>query len=1032
MKPTHLKTHDNHSSLVSSICIKPAFLIFFLFVVQNITAAGALRRFDYETDHAALLAIKNQLVDRPEGVFSSWNDSVPHCAWAGVTCGRKHKRVTMLHLNSRNLSGTISPFIGNLSFLNTIALYNNSLHGQIPDKIGDLFRLQELWINNNTIDGEIPGSLSSCLNLRILSMSYNKLEGKLPAELRALSKLEILHVRSNNFTGPLFDIIQNLTSLVTVITDFNGFTGVIPNSIGRMQNLVNLGLASNKLSGTLPVSLFNISSLQILDVMMNQFHGEIPTHKNFNVSSLKSLNLAENNFSGSIPNLTNLTRLESIILDYNSFTGRVLNNFQRFHNLRTLVFSYNYLEGDINFVNTLTNCTQLKGLELVSNDFSGKLPQSISNLSTSLTFLTIGDSLITGVLPVGITNLINLQGLVMRKCKLTSSIPSDIGKLRKLQYLDLSSNKLTGKIPDSLGNLSFLSGLYLENNQLEAKIPPSMGKCQSLLYLNFSGNELNGTLDAEVFTGFAKFLELDFSYNHVEGPLPSEISKQTHLGLLVMSGNKFTGILPEGLGECTGLQYLFMDRNSYQGDIPSSYCSLASLQGINFSHNNLSGPIPTCFSKFPLTYLDLSYNNFQGSVPTNSVYANASEIFLVGNSRLCGGIPELHLPKCVEIENMQRNKRTVPHALKLIIPVISAIAGVLAIVTGIYLACIRKKKTPLSLGSVMGETFTKVSYDMLLKATSGFSSENLLGSGSFGSVFKGILDGKTVAVKVLNLQHRAASKSFMAECKSLRNIRHRNLVGIITACSSIDYSRNDFRALIYEFMPNGSLDRWLNGILGNMSLSQRVSVGIDVAHALNYLHHECETPIVHRDLKPSNILLDQDMVAHVGDFGLAKFLTQPQHPNQSSTIGIGGTIGYAAPEYGQGSQASTAGDVYSYGILLLELMTGKKPTDSIFKEDYNLHMYAKTAIPDQVLQIADPTLEEDILTEEADDRRAIQDTLQRRKECIISVVSVGVSCSNLLPQDRMKITDAISMLLSSRDNLLNARNRRNHPARGIS
>ncbi|KAK9743099.1 hypothetical protein RND81_03G217200 [Saponaria officinalis] len=291
----------------------------------------------------------------------------------------------------------------------------------------------------------------------------------------------------------------------------------------------------------------------------------------------------------------------------------------------------------------------------------------------------------------------------------------------------------------------------------------------------------------------------------------------------------------------------------------------------------------------------------------------------------------------------------------------------------------------------MGETFMKVSYDMLLKATSGFSSENLLGSGSFGSVFKEILDGKTVAVKVLDLQHRAASKSFMAECKSLRNIRHRNLVGIITACSSIDYSRND---------------------------------------ALNYLLHECGTPIVHCDLKPTNILLDQDMVAHVGDFGLAKFLTQPQHPNQSSTIGIGGTIGYAAPEYGQGSQASTAGDVYRYGILLLELMTGKKPTDSIFKEDYNLHMYAKTAIPDQVLQIADPTLEEDILTEEADDRRAIQDTLQRRKECIISVVSVGVSCSNLLPQDRMKITVAISMLQSSRDNLLNARNRRNHPARG--
>ncbi|KAH9626045.1 hypothetical protein KSS87_010621, partial [Heliosperma pusillum] len=227
-----------------------------------------------------------------------------------------------------------------------------------------------------------------------------------------------------------------------------------------------------------------------------------------------------------------------------------------------------------------------------------------------------------------------------------------------------------------------------------------------------------------------------------------------------------------------------------------------------------------------------------------------------------------------------------------------------------------------------------------------------------------------VAVKVLNLQHHRASKSFMAECKTLRNVRHRNLIRIITACSSIDFKRNDFRALVYEFMPNGSLDRWLHGIDGNMSLAQRVDVAIDVAHALGYLHHECETPIVHCDLKPSNILLDNDMVAHVGDFGLARFLTQPRHLNQSSTIGIMGTIGYAAPEYGIGSEPSTEGDVYSYGVLLLELMTGKSPTDSMFNEGYTLHKHVDAALPDQILQIVDSSsLEEDNLSEDADDTR---------------------------------------------------------------
>ncbi|KAK9743112.1 hypothetical protein RND81_03G218200 [Saponaria officinalis] len=381
----------------------------------------------------------------------------------------------------------------------------------------------------------------------------------------------------------------------------------------------------------------------------------------------------------------------------------------------------------------------------------------------------------------------------------------------------------------------------------------------------------------------------------------------------------------------------------------------------------------------------------------------------------------IYLDACIEKENMERKKGTTSHALKLIIPVVCAVVVVVAIVIGTYLTCTKKKKTPSLLDLVMGKEIMKVSYDMLLKATGGFSTERLLGSGSFGSVFKGDLDGKTVAVKVINLEHHASSQSFLAECKALRNVRHRNLVGIITACSSIDFQGNDFRALVYEFMPNGSLDKWLHGVVGTLSLLQRVGVAIDVAHALNYLHHECETAIVHCDLKPSNILLDDDMVAHVGDFGLARFLTEPRHPNQCSTIGIAGTTDYAAPEYDLGSEASTAGDRYSYGILLLEFMTGKNPTDDMFKDGYDLHMYGETALPDQVLQIVDPTLEEGNLTKEVNDRREIQD--QRRVECIISVISVGVSCSNHLPQDRMKITDAITRLQAARDNLLNAKNK---------
>ncbi|XP_071738691.1 probable LRR receptor-like serine/threonine-protein kinase At3g47570 [Rutidosis leptorrhynchoides] len=256
---------------------------------------------------------------------------------------------------------------------------------------------------------------------------------------------------------------------------------------------------------------------------------------------------------------------------------------------------------------------------------------------------------------------------------------------------------------------------------------------------------------------------------------------------------------------------------------------MKGLVELDLSHNNLSGQILRFLEGFSsLKALNLSFNDFDGEVPLKGVFTNASEFSITRNEKLCGGLVET------------------------------------------WVSQIRKKGQP-SLSSA-NERLLKVSYDQLLKATDGFYEANLIGKGGSSCVYKGVLEhvDKFVAVKVLHLQIRGAHKNFIRECEAWLSIRHRNLLKIITSCSSVDFQGHDFKALGYEFMPNGSLHDWLHSSVhaSRLNLLQRINILIDVASTLDYLHNFCVPTIVHCDLKPSNFLLDDDMVAHVKDFGL--------------------------------------------------------------------------------------------------------------------------------------------------------------------
>ncbi|XVF83980.1 hypothetical protein PTKIN_Ptkin16aG0538100 [Pterospermum kingtungense] len=994
-----------------------------------------------ETDRQALFQFKAKISD-PLGILRSWNNSVHFCQWGGVKCGRRHQRVTKLELQALKLKGPISPYIGNLSFLRMLDLRNNSFFQELPQEIGRLHRLEALILNRNSIGGEIPSNISGCSKLSYLFIPHNLIVGEIPAALFHLSNLKQLSFYNNTLRGSISPSLGNLSSLELFSLALNRFSGVIPEALGRLKNLTFFYVAGNELSGMVPSSLFNLSNIRQLDIGGNNFHGTLPSQLEVNMPYLEYFSVGMNQFSGPFPlSITNASNLFFLQVAVNKFTG-MMPSFQKLKQLQIFNIGGNLLgsdrSNDLNFLCSLTNATSLEYVGMDKNGFGGTLPECISNLSTTITIFSMETNNIMGRIPAGFGNLINLERLLLKENRLSGSIPSFIGRLQKLQFFSVGDNFLSGTIPTSLGNLTMLIKLYLNDNNLQGEIPPSLGRCGNLNELHLSNNNLSGSIPSQIGELSSLSIGLNLSSNHLTGLLPFEIGNLRNLGMFDVSQNMLSDAIPYDLGNCISLEVLLMRSNFFQGPVPSSLQSLRGLTNLDISRNNLTGEIPKFLATFGgLLYLNLSYNNFEGVVPIHGVFKNSSIAFLEGNDKLCGGIPEFHLPACDDLKQ-HRGRST----LKLIIALVSGLSGAVLVFSIIFLCWFRKKRNLPASDNV--ENSLRLSYQSILKATNGFSSETLVGKGSFGFVYKGVLeDGKIVAIKVLKLLSRGASRSFLAECEALRNIRHRNLVKVLTTCSGVDYNGNDFKALVYEFMANRSLEDWLRPPVGindgeeatkSLNLFQRLKVAIDVGCAMEYLHHHCETPIVHCDLKPSNILLDNEMVGHVGDFGLAKFIKsdlQNHTFSQSSSLGFRGTIGYAPPEYGLGCTVTTYGDVYSYGILLMEIFTGRRPTDEMFKENLNLHSFVKTALPNHVAEITDPVL----LQESFKGETRIHNTFNERNQkdnrllwSLNAIFEIGVACSSELSTERMSMVNVVAQLCSVKEKLFPTRSIRTRGA----
>ncbi|KAJ6812311.1 putative LRR receptor-like serine/threonine-protein kinase [Iris pallida] len=988
--------------------------LLFLVLLLHASAAIAAAAVDNSTDLASLLAFKDASTSGGAAtsdniIVANWTADVPFCTWVGVRCSWRRPRVVSFNLSSFSLQGTISPHLSNLSFLSYLDLHNNSLSGTIPNTLGRLPRLAKLFLHRNHLSGTIPPSIFNNMSSLIsIDLSSNNLSGSLPT-IVLLARIEAISVAENLLIGHIPADLARCSTLQEIYLGGNKLTGSVPSSLGNLSELVVLDLGENQLTGAITASIGNLTKLQYLYLGFNHLKGEIPKEMG-NLMNLQELHLHKNGIVGSIPiSLCNASKMIVLEVSTNNLTRPVpatLGKSMPF--LQRLLMAGNALSGGLDFIASLANCRDLNFLEVMSNQFEGVLSNAYGNLSMNLQYFHVFENHIKGRIPAGLENLSSLISLSLAFNELSGMIPMTLWTLKKLQVIYLGFNRLTGSIPSDIGLMTNLAKISLTKNEFSGQIPDSLGNISRLQNLDLAENKLSSTIPLSLWS-LTGLIQLNLSQNRFEGLLPPQMAKLKAISYIDLRSNRLSGNISSALGELQSIIYLDLSNNSFHGQIPQQLRRLFNVEYLNLSHNFLSGVIPKFFSNLSYVYsLDLSFNVLEGEIPEGKVFSNVSITSLMGNRALCGA-PQLKFPPCPTNMITTSTSSTKLRLIKFVLPSVASILVFLACFSIFVKKFMRKKAKASSKEEPPCLNYhRRIPYFELARATDSFSEDNLLGRGSIGKVYKGSLDdGLLVAVKVLNLEVEGALRSFDAECRTLGQVRHRNLVKIISTCSNLE-----FKALVLEFMPNLSLDKWLYSQNQCLTLLQRINIMLDVSLGLDYLHHQHPHVIIHCDMKPSNILLDENMVAHISDFGIAKLMLI-NNKSTTSTNNVG-TVGYMAPEYGLTGGVTIKGDVYSFGILFLELVTGKKPVDIMFNEELNMRQWVNNAYPNAVMEIVD----NNILRTDFTNLQQHFDGVDILRRCLSSIIDVGLHCTKDLPNERLLMRDVVPRLQEIKNGVL--------------
>ncbi|KAM1197419.1 hypothetical protein ACFX13_009130 [Malus domestica] len=818
--------------------------------------------------------------------------------------------------------------------------------------------VEKLDLSHQNLRGNVT-LVSELKALKRLDLSYNDFHGPIPSAFGNLSQLEFLDLALNKFGGSIPPELGNLRNLRSLNLSNNFLVEEIPDEIQGLEKLEDFQISSNKLSGVIPLWVGNFTNLRVFTAYENAFEGKIPDTLG-SVSKLELLNLHSNQLEGPIPkSIFASGNLEFLVLTQNRLGGDIPEEIGSCSSLSSIRIGNNNLIGSI--PHAIGNVSSLTYFEADNNNLSGEITPEFSKCS-NITLLNLASNGFTGKIPLELGQLMNLQELILSGNSLFGDIPKSILDCKNLNKLDLSNNRINGSIPSDICNMSRLQYLLLGQNSIRGEIPHEIGNCVKLLELQMGRNYLTGSIPPEI--GHIKNLQiaLNLSFNHLRGPIPADLGKLDKLVSLDVSNNQLSDAIPTALK------------------------GMLSLIEVNFSNNLFTGPVPT-------------FVPFQKSL--NSSF--------LGNKGLCGE------PLSSLCENSNGGDRANYHhrgSYRFILAVIgSGLAVFISVTIVVLLFMIRERQEKaenaagtedeaannlpvIAAGTVFVENLKQaIDLDSAVKAT--MKASNKISTGTFSTVYKAVMpSGLIISVKRLKSMDRTIihhQNKMIRELERLSKLCHDNLVRPI---GFVIYE--DVALLLHHYLPYGTLCQLLHESTKlpeyEPDWPKRLSIAIGVAEGLAFLHH---VAIIHLDISSGNVLLDANSNPLVGEIEISKLLDPSR--GTASISAVAGSFGYIPPEYAYTMQVTAPGNVYSYGVVLLEILTTKLPVDEAFDEGVDLVTWVHNApargeTPEQIL-----------------DARLSTVSFGWRKE-MLAALKIALLCTDSIPAKRPKMKKVVEML----------------------